>query len=64
MAAFLQDVFDESRDDEGIARYGVLGIAKLSQQLDAKEEVLETLLSYLEVWHILLMVLLGFSHHL
>ena len=34
---------------EPAGRFAALGVAQLSQQLDMKEEVMETLLSYLEV---------------
>ena len=39
----------EKVGEEPAGRFGVLGVAQLGQQLDMKEEVMETLLSYLEV---------------
>jgi hypothetical protein len=35
---------------EAAGRFGVVSVPQLVQRLDIKEEVLETLLSYIEVW--------------
>ena len=52
---FLQEVFKQSHEaseDPGQAgrrEYGTLLVARVSEECDMKEEVMETLLSYLEV---------------
>ena len=53
--AFLEAVFEERQgfvaqpEAESEAEYGALAVARVSEECDMKEEVMETLLSYLEV---------------
>ena len=54
--AFLEAIFDQNPDYEAGAEqgtkpgYGMLDVARVAEECDMKQEVMETLLSYLEVW--------------
>lgn len=63
--AFLEDIFcsdhcsfskRRSKGAEPSGAYGILEIPQLVSRLDAKEEVLETILAYLEVHHLSLVI--------